>query len=178
MGEYISVCLDFNVDHEHNRGLRSIIEYIGLREYPEKACASDKDHLYKLGKKYINSKLNKWHLTALNRLVESTYLLCVCDHDDVRWKIVWKIHRRKAQKIFKKIKEIIARYDNTEINNQFKQIQQLYFLACKSVDRAELIGSPYYTRISDEVTLAANEYTEQEIKDLGKVASAIARFSS
>lgn len=178
MGEYIKVCMDFNVNHEHNRGLRSIIEYIGQREYPNKARDNDKDHLYKLGKKYVNSKLNKWHITALNRLVESTYLICACDHADTRRKIMWKIHRRKAQKIFKKVGEIISKYDDAEIAGQFNQIKKLYFVTNKSASRAQLIGSPYYTKISDEISLAANGYSKQDILDLSNVAREISRFST
>lgn len=178
MGEYIKIYMDFNVSYEHNRGLRNIIEYIGRKEYPTKVHGNDRDYQYKLGKKYINSKLNKWHLTAMNRLVESTHLMYVCDYECARRKIVWKIHRRKAQKIFKKIGEIISKYDDAELSQQFKEIKERYFITYKSVDRARLIGSPYYTKISDEVSLAAIGYSKQDISDLGNVAHEISHFST
>ena len=182
MAEYITVTMDDYWRNEWNRGLRHTIEYIGFREYPGKIKDNDRTKAYKLGKKFINSKMtNKWNMTAINRLVEAERIMLQCDYGDVRYKYQWKIHRRKAEKIFNQIAHILERYVNTEgideIIVEFNKIRSEFFRARHNVRGAEVISSPYYGKIfNDDRLRADNNLSNQDIKDLRSLRVEMLKF--
>lgn len=99
MGQYISLYLENKQNNYENIGLREIIEYIGHAENKHKQALSSKD-AYKYGKKVINARLNKWHLTAIDKLVYADKEKRLYNSYEKSFKAVWKIHKNKGKKFF------------------------------------------------------------------------------
>jgi hypothetical protein len=171
MAQYISVYLDDEKRNYNNKGLYHIVAFIGKQSYGEKKV-SDKE-AYKKGKKVINSKLRKRHLTTIEKLVVADRKKYVFNYDQKTVKPVWKIHRVKARKVFGVIHDILRKLDNSEINILFNNLCKKYGFS-STTDAA---GSPYYTVLKDEKWLVSQSYDKAEINDLKKCAKKIGSFS-
>ena len=171
--ENYSINFDPNSNYQ-NFGLYDIIAYIGEKSHKRRNNAVvSKDEYYKIGKKYINSKLHKWNLTAIEKLVRADKKSIICNYDERQLKIVWKIHKYKAQKIFKVIFEILQEYNNPEIIQLFNKICNRYHFTSGT----DATGHPYYRVISDDNLLGAQKYTGEERKALKKCANNISKFA-
>lgn len=159
MSQYIFVYMDGENKNYKNKGLYDIIVFIG--------CVFAKDSLsdveaYKKGKRIINSKLNKRHMTTIERLVAADKKRFTVDYDDAVFKAIWKIHRRKAKNVFEVINEILSKCDNVDIKNLFIEIRKKYGF----IYDFECVSNPYYYSISNEQVLWAQDYKIQDIKAL------------
>ncbi len=173
MAQYIYVYMDNEGKNFKNKGLYDIIVFIGEQKLNKQGEKVTKE-AYKAGKKAINSRLNKWHLTAIERLVVADKTKHTFDYDQKTVKPIWKIHRSKAQKIFKAIHCILNQYDNPEISNLFKTICNNHgFSLCQ-----DAVGSPYYEVICDKKLLVSQKYDKTDIDDLTSCSDEIKNFSS
>lgn len=171
MAQYIIVYMDGEQKNYHNNGLYDIIKYIGTHSKPDKSTLS-REAAYRQGKRVINSRLHKWHLTALERLVKSDKKKYSFNYDQNTTKPVWKIHRIKAKRIFRVIRSILNSHNDPDIIALFDQICKEYGFS--SGDDAT--GSPYYGVIKDSELLKAQNYNTIDSHDLLKCAEAIAKF--
>lgn len=171
MAQYIPVYMDDEKCNYKNKGLYYIVAFIGEQSYGDKKVSSKE--AYKKGKKVINSKLKKWHLTTIEKLVVADRKKYAFDYDQKTNKPVWKIHRVKAKKVFGVIHGILEKLNNAEINALFENIYKKYSLST-AIDAA---GSPYYNVLKDEKWLVSQNYDKAEIKDLKKCVKKIEAFS-
>ena len=171
MPQYIPVYMDNEKRNYENKGLYHIIAFIGEQSYGDKKISS-KD-AYKRGKKIINSKLKKGHLTTIEKLVIADKKKYAYNYGQKTTKPVWKIHRIKAQKVFRVIHGILGKLNNTEMNALFNDIYKQYGLSTP-IDAA---GSPYYNVIKSEILLISQNYDKADIKDLKRCADRIKSFS-
>ena len=173
MAQYIYVYMDSEEKNYKNKGLYDIIVFIGEQKINKQGDLVTKE-AYKAGKKAINSLLNKWHLTAIERLVVADKTKYAFNYDQKTVKPVWKIHRSKAKKIFKAIHCILNKYNNPEVSNLFKTIFNSYgFTLCQ-----DAVGAPYYEVISKKKLLISQEYDKTDIDDLIFCSDEIENFSS
>ena len=171
MAQYIPVYMDDEERNYKNKGLYDIIAFIGNQGMDENK--SSEKEAYRRGKKIINSKLHKWHSVAIERLVTSEKKKYPYNGDRHEHKSLWKIHKRKAKKIFDQIYCIIAKYNNDEINKIFDTVCQKY--AFQTGDYA--VGNPYYRIIKNKSTRDAQKYNEEYDKALQNCANAIHNFA-
>lgn len=172
MGQYISVYMDDEDDNYKNQGLYEVIAFIGKKSYDgEKHLYLEE--AYKRGKKIVNSKLKKWHLTTIEKLVIADSKMFNYNYTRVTDRPVWKIHRRKAKKVFDVIYSLLIKYNNLETLNLFETICKKYGFH----DGAEAAGEPYYEVIKDETLLICQNYNEEDINILTKCAQSIQKFS-
>lgn len=171
MGQYIDVYMDYEERYQSNPGLYSIIEYIGRKE-SKNGNSLSRDQAYKAGKSYVNSRLKKWHKTAIDRLVKATKKAVECDYSDKQTKHIWKIHKNKAKKIFKVIHDILARYDDAEV-------QAVFTVICAGMfnNGAKAVGFPYYPKINSNIFLNSHDFSKEQIKSLKKCSKEILTFS-
>ena len=172
MGQYISVYMDGKKSNFKNKGLYDIITFIGEKSYSGEHELSTKD-AYKRGKKLINSKLHKWHKTTINNLVTAVSKKYYFNYDQKTVKPLWKIHRRKAKKVFSVIHSLLKKYKNNEVLKLFDEICKNYELS----SGAEAAGTPYYDVIKDEKLLISQNYNNTDIKDLKKCTKKIQEFA-
>lgn len=173
MAQYIYVYMDGESKNFKNKGLYDIIVFIGEQKIKEQEDKTIKD-AYKVGKKAINSRLHKWHSTAIERLVVADKIKYAFNYDKKTIKPIWKIHRNKAKRIFNTIHCILRKYNNPDISNLFDTICKNYGFSLYQ----EAVGSPYYSVISKETLLSAQEYDQTDIDDLTSCADEIKSFSS
>ena len=171
MPQYIPVYMDNEKCNYRNNGLYNIIAFIGERSYGNKKV-STKD-AYKRGKKIINSKLKKWHLNTIEKLVVADKKTYAFNYDQKSTKPVWKIHRNKAKKVFGVIHSILGKLNNAEMNKLFNDIYKQFGFSTP----VNVVGSPYYNVIKDEKWLISQNYDYTDIKDLKKCAKKIKDFS-
>lgn len=172
MAQYIHVYMDNEKDNYKSKGLRDIIVFIGEQSNKGKKDLSQKD-AYKRGKKIINSRLRKWHMTTINRLVSADKGKLPLNYDQKVSKPIWKIHRSKAQKVFSAIRNILKGYKNSKVLETFDEICKKY-----SFDSgADAVGSPYYGVIRQKDLLVAQRYSDTDIKALLTCAERIEEFS-
>ena len=171
MAQYIPVYMDNEKCNYKNKGLYHIIAFIGKQDYGNKKV-STKD-AYKRGKKKINSKLKKWNLTTIEKLVTADKKKYAFNYNQKTTKPVWKIHRIKAQKVFGVIHDFLKKLNNAEMNALFNDIYKQYCLSTP-VDAA---GSPYHNVIKDDKWLISQNYDNTDIKDLKRCADKIEAFS-
>lgn len=173
MSQYVELFLDNLPENKKNIGLRMIIAFIGQKENKRDGVL-DEQKAYKAGKRFVNARLHKWNSTAIERLVNSKSKRIVCDAENKIIKFIWKIHNRKAKKIFKAINDILTRYDDDEVRALFIKISK----TVKVNSGADVAGSPYYQRINDKIYLIANNFNRHEIDSLTKFANEITSFST
>lgn len=154
-----------------NNGLYDIVAFIGQKSSNKKNLSSR--DAYKAGKKAINSRLNKWHMTALERLVIADQKTYALNYEDKNTIPVWKIHRNKAKKVFKAIRDILDENALSDVIALFNDICTRF--GFDSGDYAA--GSPYYSVIKDLPTLISENYDYTDICDLKKCADKIELFS-
>ena len=171
MAQYIPIYLDDEKCNYKNKGLYHIIAYIGKQSYGEKNVSPKE--AYKRGKKVINSKLKKWHLTTIERLVVADQKKYAFNYNQKTVKPVWKIHRAKAQKVFEVIHVILYKLNNNEMRALFNDIYKKYGMSTAT----DSVGSPYYNVVKDEKWLVSQNYDKAEIKDLKKCVKKIEAFS-
>lgn len=172
MAQYIPVYMDDGKDNYKNKGLYDIIVFIGEKSSNGKKELS-RENAYKKGKKVINSRLNKWHLTAIERLVIADREKFAFDYEQKTTKPLWKIHRNKAKNIFIVIRCILRKYKNSEVLDLFDKI-------CKENSFStgtEAAGAPYYNVINDKNLLCSQNCDNSDIKALTKCAKKIEGFS-
>ena len=171
MSQYIPIYMDNEENNYHNKGLYDIIEFIGKQSKRGKNLSGEE--AYNQGKKIINSRLNKRHLTAIKCPVNAKKIENAFNYDQTTEKPLWKIHRRKAAKIFNAINWILKNYDSAEIIMLFNSICQTYGFI--SGDNA--VGNPYYDIIKDRDLCKILNYSKIDDEDLKKCADAISSFS-
>lgn len=172
MGQYISVYMDAEDDNYKNQGLYEIIAFIGKKSYDGEKHLS-LEEAYKRGKRIINSKLKKWHLTTIERLVIADSKMYNLNYTKVTDTPIWKIHRRKAKKVFNVIYSLLKKYNNSETLNLFQTICKKYGFH----NGAEAAGEPYYKVIKDEILLICQNYDDEDINIFKKCAHSIQKFS-
>lgn len=172
MAQYIPIYMDDEKHNYKNKGLYDIISFIGEQAYNEKEDSSPKD-AYKKGKKVINSKLKKWHLTTIEKLVMADRKKYVFNYDQKTVKPVWKIHRVKAQKVFRVIHGILRKLNDDEMNALFNDIYRKYGF----VSAENAAGFPYYDVIKDEKWLVSQNYDKSDIRDLKTCVKKIQTFA-
>lgn len=171
MAQYIDVYMDNEKNNYKNKGLYNIIVFIGEQSYKGTNNLSRKE-AYKRGKKIINSRLHKWNMTTINRLVSADRKKFTYNYDQKATKPVWKIHRRKAQNVFSVIRRILNRYKNYEVIEAFDEICKKYHFT----SRPDAVGSPYYDVIKQKDLLVAQGYSDRDIKALLSCAEIIEEF--
>lgn len=172
MAQYIPVYMDSEKCNFKNKGLYDIIVFIGEKSYTGKKDLSRKD-AYKRGKKIINSKLHKWHMTTINRLVAADKEKFAFNYEQKATKPIWRIHRNKAKKVFSVIRSILKKYKNSKVLKTFDEICKKYSLA----SGADAVGAPYYDVIKQKDLLISQRYNRTDIKDLLTCAEEIEEFS-
>ena len=173
MAQYIRVYMDNEVNNYKNRGLYDIIAFIGEKSYTGKAKLTNGE-AYKKGKKIINSRLNKWSLTAIEKLVVADRKKYTFNYDEKSVKPVWKIHKIKASKIFSVIHNILSKYKNAEIIQLFNDICKKYGFSTG----ADATGSPYFKVIKKDKLLISENYHGEDFAALKGCAKEIKEFSN
>ena len=171
MAQYIDVYMDNEKNNYKNKGLYDIVVFIGEQSYNGTKDLSRKE-AYKRGKKIINSRLRKWHMTTINRLVSADRKNYTFNYYQKATKPVWKIHRRKAQKVFSAIRKILKGHKNNTVIDAFDEICRKYHFA----SRTDAVGSPYYMVINQKDLLIAQGYSDRDIKDLLTCAEKIEKI--
>lgn len=172
MAQYIHVYMDDEKNNYKNKGLYEIIVFIGEKSYRGKKDVTIEE-AYKRGKRIINAKLNKWHLSTIERLVRADRKKYLLNYDQRTPRALWKIHRKKAGKVFKVIRLILKKYDNDEVRVLFNNICKVYGFSTGD----EATGSPYYRVISNNHMLICQDYDNKDITDLEKCSNKIRSFS-
>lgn len=172
MSQYINVYMDNERDNYKNYGLYDIIVFIGQQSNKGHKDISVKA-AYKLGKKVINSKLNKWHMTTIDRLVSAHTGKLPLNYDLKVAKPIWKIHKNKSRKVFSVIRKILHGYKNHKVLKIFEELCNKYAFESGSY----VVGSPYYDVIKQGDLLVAQNYNNIEFKALISCAKSIEKFS-
>ena len=171
MSQYVELFFDDEEKYYYNTGLYDIIVYLGSHYYTGKSELSEEE-LFNYGKKVINSKANKRHKTAINRLVKANVYKYNynCCNKEIRPQ--WKIHRKKSRRVFSIIYRLLLKCNEKTVLDAFIKICSDYGFTTS----ADAIGSPYYSKISNKSYLKSNGYNDDEIMDLVKCSEAIERF--
>jgi len=172
MAQYIPVYMDNEKKNYHNKGLYDIIVFIG--EHSKNGAKLSRKEAYKRGKRIINSRLHKWHSSAIAHLVVADKKEYAFSYDQITTKPIWRIHRSKAVKIFNAIYWILQGYKDIERIRIFNKICKKYGF----LNGANAVGNPYYDVIKDRDLCQAQNYNKKDDNDLKKCADTINLFSS
>lgn len=140
---------------EHNQFnycLNKLIEEIGK---PYSANTKDEKANYKAGVSFINKRLHKRNKTAIKNLVYAKKKKYNHPGITETRKYVWKIHKRKAEKIFKVLYAIVSEMEKQETKALFKMAYKNLkkYGVLKQGD--DLIAFPYYPDLKAEPELSA-----------------------
>jgi hypothetical protein len=183
---YVSVILDHVSYNQVNQSLEIIIAYIG-RKYANLSRRQNDDRqltdseAFKCGVNYIDRRLHRWHKKALYRLIWAEKIYSFDDEMNITEKYNWLIHKNKASKIIRLIRQLAENTDDKQIEFCFDKIYEIVSSYEANVEQAGdvLIGFPYYTHISTYVRgvpISLMPYSKEELKALSTFCNEIKPF--
>ena len=174
MGQYVDVILDNEDNFRTNVCLRLVVIYIGIHSGKSRRIRNDLD-AYKEGVRVIDARLHGRHKNAIRALVYAKNTSILHRNGNKENHTLWKLHRKKAAKIFRKIRRIISKYDDTEIHSLFEDARKEIF-GYDPAERSEIIGYPYYPNI--DYPHFVQHYSESDKKALAECAKSIREYDS
>ena len=163
---YVALMIDDADYNAVNQGLREIMICIG-----RDACAGkqlSEEDAFKKGVSVIDKQANRFHKRALYRLVQADREVRFEDDMEMKRKYIWFIHKTKAPKLMRIIRNRVERIDSAKCEQWFDTIYNI--LKKYSVEKKGdyLIGFPYYSTLK---TLLRNQidfspYSHIELKAL------------
>lgn len=183
---YVSVILDQVSYNQVNHSLETIITCIGRKYANTSKSRNDDSQLtdseaFKRGVNYIDRRLHRWHKKALYRLIWAEKIYSFDDEMNRTEKYNWLIHKIKAPKIIRLIRQLAENTDDKQIEFCFDKLYEIVSSYEANVERAGdvLIGFPYYSHISTYVRgvpINLMPYSREELKALSTFCNEIKSF--
>lgn len=163
---YVALMMDDADYNAVNQGLREIMICIGRDACTGKQLSEE--DAFKTGVSVIDKQANRFHKRALNRLVQADREVRFEDDMEMKRKYIWFIHKTKAPKLMRIIRNRVERIDRAKSEQWFDTIYILLRKYCVERKGDCLIGFPYYSTLK---TLLRNQiglspYSPAELKAL------------
>lgn len=164
---YVPVILDDAAYNAVNQSIKKVLICIG-KEVCQSQTISDEE-AYKIGVSSIDKQLNRFNKRALYRLIQADCVVHFGYEMEMTRKYIWRIHRIKAPKLMRTIRQRAEAVHSQEIAQCFST---LYSQLCKYgvEDRGDsIIGFPYYSTVNahtNNVPVDQSPYSKDEIKAL------------
>lgn len=164
---YVPVILDDAAHNAVNQSMKKILICIGKEVFQSQTISDEK--AYKIGVSSIDKQLNRFNKRALYRLIQADCTVQFGYEMEMTRKYVWRIHRIKAPKLMRTIRQRAEAVHSEEIAQCFSTLYNE--LSKYGVENRgdSIIGFPYYSTVSAytyHVPVDQSPYSKDEIKAL------------